>query len=81
MRLGSPLADQPDESQLVYLADKLVLGRRLVTLDERFGARLEQVAGDPGAREGVLARLADARAVQARVEQALGHSLGLDLLA
>jgi molybdenum cofactor cytidylyltransferase len=75
MRLGAPLADQLDEAQIVYLADKLVLGDRVVTLDERFGARLQQVAADPDAWEGVLARLAEARGVQARVEQALGRPL------
>ena len=78
MRLGDG-ADDDDlgEAQLVYLADKLVLGDRLVTLDERFAARLAQVGDDAGAREGVLARLEEARLVQARVERALGRPLEL----
>jgi hypothetical protein len=77
MRLADTAEDDLGEAQLVYLADKLVLGDRLVSLDERFAARLAQVGDDPAAHEGVLLRLEEARLVQARVERALGRPLGL----
>ena len=37
-RLGARAADEPDEAQVVYLADKLVQGTRVVGLDARFAA-------------------------------------------
>jgi CTP:molybdopterin cytidylyltransferase MocA/HD superfamily phosphodiesterase len=77
MRLGDALADLLDETQLVYLADKLVQDDRLVGLEARFAVRLERHAGDPEALAGVRARLEEARVVQARVEAVLGRPLSL----
>ena len=77
MRLGEALGDDLDETQVVFLADKLVQDDRLVGVDERFAVRLERHAGDPEALEGVRARLEEAHAVQARVEAALGRPLSL----
>ena len=76
MRLGAAAGDDLDETQVVYLADKLVQDDRLVGLDERFAVRLERHAGDAAALEGVRARREEARLVQARVEAALGRPLG-----
>jgi CTP:molybdopterin cytidylyltransferase MocA len=71
-RLGDRVADEPDEAQIVYLADKLVQGTRVVGLDARFGARLERYAGDADALRGVRERKEEAQRVLMRVEQALG---------
>jgi molybdenum cofactor cytidylyltransferase len=71
-RLGARVADEPDEAQIVYLADKFVQGTRVVGLDARFAARFERWAGDPGALEGVRARKEEAQRVLRRVEQVLG---------
>jgi CTP:molybdopterin cytidylyltransferase MocA len=71
-RLGARAADEPDEAQLVYLADKLVQGTRVVGLEARFAARFERWAADPDALEGVRARKEEAQRVLRRVEQVLG---------
>ena len=76
MSLGDLAGEELDEAHVVYLADKLVQGDRLVSVDERFATRLAQFAGDAAARAGVLARLAEAERVQRRVEAVLGRPFG-----
>ena len=71
-RLGDRVADEPDEAQIVYLADKLVQGTQVVGLDARFAARFERYAGDTGALQGVRERKEEAQHVLRRVEQVLG---------
>ena len=66
MHLGGAAGAPLDEAQVVYLADKLVLGDRVVGLEERFAARLGRVAGDAAAREAALVRRDEARRVLAR---------------
>jgi molybdenum cofactor cytidylyltransferase len=75
-RLGDRAADEPDEAQVVYLADKLVQGSSIVGLDVRFAVRLERYAGDPEARAGVLARKQEAQRVLRRVEEIVGGPVG-----
>jgi molybdenum cofactor cytidylyltransferase len=77
VELGGALVDDVDEMQVVYLADKLVQGDRLVGVDARFARRFERWAGDPVALQRVRRRLEEARLVQARVEATLGHPLSL----
>jgi molybdenum cofactor cytidylyltransferase len=77
MSLGDAAVDDLDETQVVYLADKLVHDDRLVGVEQRFAERLERHAGDAAALEGVLARLEEARLIQARVEAVLGRPLAL----
>ena len=72
VRLGDRAGDEPDEAQVVYLADKLVQGTRVVGLDARFAVRLERFAGDPEARAAVLERKEEAARVLRRVERILG---------
>jgi CTP:molybdopterin cytidylyltransferase MocA/HD superfamily phosphodiesterase len=74
-RLGEHAADEPDEAQVVYLADKLVQGTRVVGLEARFAARFERHAGDEAALAGVRARREEARSVLRRVERVLGAAL------
>lgn len=77
MRLGDALGDDLDETQVVYLADKLVQDDRIVGVEERFAVRFARYAGDRAALEGVRARLEEAHLVQARVETLLGRPLGV----
>jgi HD superfamily phosphodiesterase len=74
-RLGERAADEPDEAQVVYLADKLVQGTRVVGLDARFAVRLERYAGDEAALAAVRARKEEAQRVLRHVEQALGGAV------
>lgn len=75
VRLGERATDEPDEAQVVYLADKLVQGTRVVGLDARFAARFERYAGDEAALAAVRARKEEAQGVLRRVEQALGEAV------
>ena len=72
VRLGDRAGDEPDEAQVVYLADKLVQGTRVVGLDARFAVRLERFADDPEARAVVHERKEEAARVLRRVERILG---------
>ena len=63
--------DDLGEAQVVYLADKLVEGDRLVGLDARFAARLERFARYPAALAGATARKDEAAEVLRRVEGVL----------
>lgn len=76
---------QPDdapltERELVYLADKLVQGTRLVSVKERFGAKLKRHGHDPEAAEAILGRMKNAERVFSRLEGAAGKPV-LSLLA
>jgi hypothetical protein len=72
VHLGPRAGDEPDEAQVVYLADKLVQGSSVVGLAARFAGRLDRFAGDPAARAAVLERKEEAVRVLRRVEQVLG---------
>lgn len=65
-----------DESAIVYLADKLVLGDRVVGLGERFGAALQRCRDSEAARLAVVRRRSDAARVACAVEEVLGMDLG-----
>ena len=52
MRLGDAAGDDLDETQVVYLADKLVQDDRIVGVDARFAVRLARYAGDPSRPAG-----------------------------
>jgi hypothetical protein len=60
------------EEAVVYLADKLVRGDRVVSLDDRFRAALGRCGDDPAGRIAVTRRWQDALAVAAAVERLLG---------
>lgn len=64
------------EAELVYLADKLVWGARLASLDARFQAKYERFAGEPESRQAVMQRWQQAKTVCRRVEQAIGQPIG-----
>lgn len=74
MALGPEEQEQVNEAAIVYLADKLVSGSRVVTLEEKLREKLERL-GDEAAREGARARMGQAMAIQEKVEGILGSKL------
>ena len=63
------------EAEVVYLADKLVMGHRFVGLEQRFAGRMGQKSAGPDARAAARRRLDAARAIAARVRGATGRTL------
>ncbi|MGA3161992.1 MAG: DVU_1551 family NTP transferase [Terracidiphilus sp.] len=64
-----------DECAIVYLADKLVRGDSLVTLEQRFQPALVRFSNDPQTLSAVRGRMDTAKAVALAVETRLGASL------
>ena len=73
MELAEGAGPDVDEAQVVFLADKLVQGDRVVGLEERFAVRLIRHRGDPAALAAVRRRKAQAETVLANVEKVLGR--------
>ncbi len=71
---GAPLT----EREIVYLADKLAQGGRLVSVEERFEAKLRLHGHDPEAAAAIRGRMARALRMRSRMEAAMG--LGLEKL-
>ena len=69
-----------DEAAIVYLADKLVLGDRVVSIDLRFADAINRYGDEPTALRGALRRRATACAIAREVEKRLARGL-LEFLA
>lgn len=65
----------PDERAIVYLADKMVQGDRLVTLEDRFQRSTSRFIGNGAALEAAEARYATAKWIALAAEQHIGESL------
>jgi molybdenum cofactor cytidylyltransferase len=63
------------EAEVLYLADTLLQGERLVSLDQRFSAALERCGGRPEERETIKKRWDRALFVKKRMEYRLGQPL------
>ncbi|MBU4261607.1 MAG: NTP transferase domain-containing protein [Proteobacteria bacterium] len=63
------------EKEIVYLADKMVSGNRLVSVENRFRQKLELYAEDPAACAAITRRLLQARKVMEAIEIETGCSL------
>lgn len=63
------------ETELVFLADKLVKGCQIVSLAERFGSTLENLINDPAATEALKNRWQQARLIKVKVEKILDRPL------
>ena len=61
-----------DESAVVYLADKLVKGDRVVSLHDRFQGASRRCSGSTAAQAALARRLEDAESVAAMLEEVLG---------
>ncbi len=68
---GQPLT----EASLVYLADRLVQGSRVVSLEERHRAARTRFAGRPDCLAGVTRRFDTAQVIKAQLETGLGLPL------
>ncbi|HHY91105.1 MAG TPA: NTP transferase domain-containing protein [Clostridiales bacterium] len=75
MELGDRDVTVLDEVALVYLADKLVRGTKVVSLEERLQATLEKFKGDPSAVPFAVARIQKAEQLKEQVEKILGINL------
>lgn len=65
-----------DETQVVFLADKLVRGDQWVGLEQRFGAKMAKYGQDPSAAAAIERRREDAGCIQAKVERLAGRTIG-----
>ncbi|EIW20255.1 MULTISPECIES: DVU_1551 family NTP transferase [Pelosinus] len=65
----------PDEAAVVYLADKLVKGGGIVSIDERFSASMDEYAASAEAVAVIRERRLRAEKMEQTVEQLLGISL------
>lgn len=64
-----------DAAGVLYLADKMVRGDRLVPLETRFAAALKRFGGDPEARRQIALRQRQAEVIRAQIEGRIGASL------
>jgi len=68
--------DSPlDEAQIVCLADKLVAGTTLVSLKQRFDAKLKKYGHDPKVSATIIRRRRMAFLIQEKVEQISGNTI------
>jgi len=67
--LSIPDTARITEREVVYLADKLVSGDRVVSIRRRFQEKIERFGHDPQAREAITGRRDRALAMMARVER------------
>ena len=63
------------EKEIVYLADKLVSGNRIVTLESRFEDKNKKYGADPEALRSIDRRLEAAMKIKSCLEQSTGRSL------
>lgn len=68
---ASPL----DEAQIVHLADKLVMGSRVVGVSQRFDTRLKKYGHDPKIAKKINQRRQMASTIQANLERTVGRTL------
>ena len=79
MQLDSEHQNQISETTIVYLADKLVSGHRIVSLDEKLKDRLNQFSEET-AQQGARERIGQAIAIQKQIESIVGLKLA-DILS
>ena len=65
----------PNEEEVLYLADKMVLDDRIVPLIERYQIVQEQLASDPKAWAAATRRWADAFRIKEKIEREMGRKL------
>ncbi len=81
MDLSPSPRQTPTEAEVVYLADKLILGNERVTLEQRFTAARRRCGEDERALRSVDHRQDQAEAIRAKIEQYIGKPLEGILLA
>ncbi len=73
MQLPGPPPDVPGEREVLYLADKLTIGSRTVTLNGKRERCEALFADDPEALDAARARLEAARVIETRIESLAGR--------
>ena len=68
---GAPIT----ETEVVFLADKLIQGHHRVDLSKRFQSKLAKYGGDPVIRDRILSKKKNAFKVKNRVEAFLGKQI------
>jgi hypothetical protein len=68
---GDPIGAE----QILYLSDKMVMGERLVALEERFRLKQERYLHDPEILDRINGRLIAAQEIKSTIESALGRPL------
>lgn len=63
------------EREVVYIADKMVQGDKVVTIQSRFQAKRERYAGDANALAAIQSRRETAMFIKAKMENTLGYPL------
>lgn len=66
---------EPSAGEVLYLADKLVAGQHLVSLEERFAPALSRFAGQEAVLRNVRRKLSVARRIQEKCETIIQASL------
>lgn len=72
MDIEVPEGEVPTESEIVYLADKVVMGRSCVPLMERFAGALERHKEDEQACRAIARRFGQAEKIREKVERFMG---------
>lgn len=62
------------EAEIVYLADKLVLGKEVVSLEERFNRAREKFGSNPEIMESINERLNNCRIIIEKINKITGES-------
>jgi len=70
-------ADPVSANEVVYLADKLLLGTKQVPIETRFAEKMRQYAHDLEIRAAIELRQANAFKIRQRIEKAVDKSLGV----
>jgi hypothetical protein len=78
MELDFMAESELDEKAVVFLADKLVKGERLVTIEERFSSALDRFSQDDQVMALVLRRKKAAETVMKRVLKLVGNNLNFE---
>ena len=63
------------EAEVVFLADKWIHEDRIISMEERFKAKLRQYGAEPGACREILKRWRNALEAQQRIEALMGCSI------
>jgi molybdenum cofactor cytidylyltransferase len=63
------------EKEVVYLADKLVCGQKIMPLDKRLELKLEQLSGHPEGKLGAEKRIRTAMKIKRAIEKIVGCNI------
>jgi CTP:molybdopterin cytidylyltransferase MocA len=63
------------EAEIVHLADKFIVGHRLVSLEDRFARKLRQYGRNPAVADAIEYRRETALRIQSKIEKITGRSV------